>query len=168
VKIDSVIGQMRAFSDLPLGGLFSTALQGEQIVGMKVVLASQQAVLAFTHSPHPEYQPPMIFEVGLFANRDVLWRETAVIRLPADPALINYDTSPSLHKPGAVIVTAQGTFIRAYHQSGLVDVNLENGACEPSRNHPGAIWLNGWQIVLLRTEDDVVLCDDKGPKAVAG
>jgi hypothetical protein len=48
----------------------------------------------------------------------------------------------------------------------LYDVNLGNGALRLSRNHPGSIWFDAWDVALMRAAKAEVLFAHKTHKPI--
>ena len=47
--------------------------------------------------------------------------------------------------------------MRASHSQGPFDVDLERGVARESRNHPGSMWFNSWDVVVTRANEREVL-----------
>jgi hypothetical protein len=139
-----VPGKMTAFPDVEQSELFLTFLDAEtRVVGMKIKTATgYDAVL------HLQEGSPKLVAETLFVNRDVFVLGNAEFRFP------NVGQAKGGHPGnrayGAVILSAEGTFVRASHSDGPFDVNIASGIAKLTKNHPGSIWFDSWEIVRTR------------------
>ena len=142
-------GAMTAFAKLSDGQLFLTFLDTIQVFGMKIKVGTDNAVL------HMNGGQPKLVRDALILNRDVLLFNEASFRFPE--ARQGKGGNPETRAYGSAILSAQGSFVRASHTDGPFDVDLSSGAAQLSRNHPGSIWFDAWEVVVTRAEESEVL-----------
>ena len=166
-------GVMTDFSKVLPGEFFIYIEEGKTACGMKIFDAASQkldpesqvkvGVLSFSAAAHLSMTPPTILETQ-FQNRTVCVVRAVVIRLPFQANVLR-SGSPSMDRPGTVIIAVGGTFIRGYDRTGCKDVNLSSGAVEQSRAHPGSVWLDNWEIILPLESGAHRLCERGNPAA---
>ena len=146
-------GTMTGFAAVQPGDFFVYFDDQGSALGMKIYDSSKKtvAVVSFSVAGHPSVTPPTVLEEFQFQNRSVCVVPSAVSRPPFDLNDLR-SNSPSLDRPGPIIVGVGGTFIRAYGRSGTIDVDLNTGAAEQSRAHAGSVWIDNWEIVLPSAE----------------
>lgn len=160
---------MTDFVNAPFGEFFVYFGDGDAELAMKIFDAvspdKKAAVLSFTAPVHASMTPPTVIEATGFLNRSVGVVRDVVIRPPFEMNTLRTG-SPSVDRPGPIIFGIDATYIRAYARNGCVDVDLGTGATEQSRAHPGSIWVEDWQIILVgKSEEEVVLCERGKPAA---
>jgi hypothetical protein len=137
-------GTMTGFQKIDYGQLFLTFLDKDtKVVGMKAKTWTGIDVVFHLHDGAPRIVAP-----NLFLNRDVLALEDVAIRLP-NVALAKGE-NPGERAYGSAILSAEGVFIRASHREGPFDVSVNDGAAISSRNHPGSIWFESWDLVRTK------------------
>jgi hypothetical protein len=147
-----VPGVLTEFSKTGSGAFFIHFAGGDPALGMKVHNAAASdviAVLSFGDRPHPSIKGPSIVGSSHFENRDVAVLRDAIVRPVYDLEALR-DGSPRLDDHGAIIFVAGTALIRAYNKSGPMDVDLASGAAQSARSHPGAMWVDRWEIILPR------------------
>jgi hypothetical protein len=174
MQIDT-IGEMVDFRSLSEGQLFFTHLEGrDPTFAMRTLFADSHgvsiagAVVSFSHEAHPSTPAPLILDTGLFINKSVLLLNKAVFRIPADPLKLRTGT-PSLSRSGTVMFGSNGAlFIRCYRHQGFLDVDVNSGGAETSRNHPEQMWTDEWRIVIEGPDrNEQVLVQSTPQKAAA-
>ena len=143
-------GSMTRFDKVPSAALFLTFIDGAHMYGMKI--KTKTGLDAVLHLAGGELR---VVDEGHFVNRDVFVLDSPKFQFPG--LVLAKSGNPEAKAAGAVIVSAEGTFIRASHSQGPFDVDLERGVAQASRKHPGSIWFNSWDVVVTRTKEPEVL-----------
>jgi hypothetical protein len=155
-------GSIVPFPKVPRGAFFAHFAGGTLGLAMKIHLATvppTNAVLSFSNRLQPTIPAPMVLDTARFDNRDVLVFTEARLRPSSDLKAIA-DGSPSLEERsvGTVILVGGSLLIRAVYRMNFWDINLATGDAEKATTHPGSMWIDDWEIVLLRPGGDMVLC----------
>jgi hypothetical protein len=143
------LGSMTQFTKVPHAALFLTFIDGAQIYGMRIkTITGLDAVL------HLASDAKVVEEIH-FVNKDVFVLESPTFQFPD----LSQARSGNLEAKarGVAILSAEGTFIRASHSQGPFDVDLERGVARESRNHPGSMWFDSWDVVVTRANEREVL-----------
>jgi hypothetical protein len=144
------LGSMTQFTKVPHAALFLTFIDGAQIYGMKIrTKTGLDAVLHFASD-----EPKVVEEIH-FVNKDVFVLESPTFQF----ADLSQARSGNLEAKarGVAILSTEGTFMRASHSQGPFDVDLERGVARESRNHPGSMWFDSWDVVVTRANEREVL-----------
>jgi hypothetical protein len=151
-------GTMESFTKVSGGRLFLTFLGEIRVFGVKIkTKTGLDAVL------HLADGDPKIVQEDLFVNRDVFLLKDPKFQFP--PLNEAKSGNPDHKAFGSVIVSAEGTFVRASHSQGPFDVDLERAIAGQSRNHPGSIWFDSWEVILPRGTEPEVLFERHKSKA---
>jgi hypothetical protein len=161
-------GRMTPFADVQPAELFVYFdSDDDPNFALKIVdaVAAERpvAVLCFSTPVHASMTPPTILHASNFENRDVLVLQGAQLRPIFEPAGLRRGL-PSADQPGPVIFAEDVAFIRAWANSGTVDVDLRSGAGDVTR-HQGGAWVDDWKVVLTTASGDLVLCERGKPAA---
>jgi len=143
-------GSMIQFTKVPSAALFLTFIDGAQMYGMKI--KTKTGLDAVLHLAGGELR---VVDEDHFVNRDVFVLDSPKFQFPG--LVLAKNGNPEAKAAGAVIVSAEGTFIRALHSQGPFDVDLERGIAQAWRNHPGSIWFDSWDVVVTRAKEPEIL-----------
>ena len=155
-------GSILPFTKVQPGVFFAHFAGGGLGLAMKIQTAASPpavAVLSFTDHVHPSIPSPVVLDTTQFDNRDVLVLKEATLRPRSDlNALVDGSPPQKDKSSGSLIMTEGSIYIRAVHQRFLVDVNMNTGETKSSTAHPGAMWVDDWEIVLPHAGADIVVC----------
>ena len=153
-------GSIVSFKKVQPGTFFAHFAGGELGLAMKIHSAaspSSIAVLSFTECLHPTIPGPIVIDTTQFDNRDVLVLKDATLRPRSDlKALVDGSPPQNEKSSGSLILTEGSIHIRAFAQRFLWDINVTTG--EAKNSHPGAMWIDDWEIVLPQPGVDIVIC----------
>lgn len=170
-------GKMIPFGQLELGQFFIFFDEDDQpnfampiFRSVSVGVVSQDragqeiAVLSFSTPVHASCTPPTVLKAPQFQNRDVLALPDAQFRPILGIAKLRRGL-PSINQPGPVIFAQGNTFIRAWQDTGTIDVDVASGAAVDTRHAAGGAWVEDWTIVLNIRSTECVLCERGKPAA---
>jgi hypothetical protein len=143
-------GLMTRFAEVPRAALFLTFVNGAHMYGMKI--KTKTGLDAVLHLAGGE---PKLVDEDHFVNRDVFVLESPTFQFPEFAQAKS--GNPEAKARGVVILSAEGTFIRASHSQGPFDVDLVHGVAQGSQSHPGSMWFDSWDVVVTRADEREVL-----------
>jgi hypothetical protein len=163
-------GTILDFDEVPFGQfLVYFDPDGRLSFGMKIFDSSRAnrrpAILSFSTAVHPSMTPPTILEMDQLGRKDVLSLEDALFHPNPDITKLHRGV-PKTEDTGAVILTSEGMFIRAWSKNSKVDVDLATGAA--GVDDEGSVWIDDWSIVLRTEGKDATLCRRGKPASSTG
>lgn len=159
------LGQFFVFFDEDDQPNFAMSIVRSVSVGVSQGRTGEIAVLSFSTPVHAAYTPPTVLKAQQFLHRDVLALLDAQFRPVFEIAKLRRGL-PSINHPGPVIFAQGHTFIRAWQDTGTIDVDVASGAAVGTR-HEGGTWVEDWAIVLNIRSTECVLCERGKPAASA-
>jgi len=169
-------GVMTEFEKVEPGEFFIFFDEGRPAFAMKIYDASVEqdssqkkaGVLSFSLAMQSSMTRPTVLDVKRFRNRDVCVVSEVVIRPQFEISKLR-DGSPPEQSPGPIMFASDGVFVRAWpdHGQKTIDVDLCTGGAGASFAHPGGLWVEDWEIVLIGRSGETVLCKRGTPRGAA-